>query len=105
MRVRETGQASRRESYFYSINYFSGTICLQGTAQHRIVTLAAATVVIADGYKMFAEKHLRRRYDKGLRKAQQRWEDWIQQRLESAAQGKEISQLTVVYTEEPGSIR
>ena len=62
-----------------------------------IVVVAAETVVIVEGYKvegykMLAEKCLRRRYRAGLKDNQGLWEAWNRRRLEAEAEGKEITE-------------
>ena len=56
-----------------------------------IVVVAAETVVIVEGYKMLAEKCLRRRYRAGLKDNQGLWEAWNRRRLEAEAEGKQIT--------------
>ena len=66
------------------------------------VVVAAETMVIPERCEMFAEKYLRRRYNAGFRKAQERWEAWNRRRLEAAAAGKELAELPPTL-EESGS--
>ena len=75
-----------------------------GKGMASLVVVAAETVVIVERYEMFAEKYLRRRYNEGFRKAQERWEAWNHRWLEAAAGGKESAELLPIL-EESGSTR
>ena len=46
MLTHKTGQAAERESHFYSVNYFCGSVCLQGTRQDHIVVSAETVVIV-----------------------------------------------------------
>ena len=49
-------------------------------------------MIIVEGYEMFAEKYLRRRYREGIKDNQELWEAWNRRRLEAEAEGKEFSE-------------
>ncbi len=73
-----------------------------------IIVVAAETVVIVEGYEMFAEKYLRRRYEEGRNEGrkynQEQWEAWNQRRLEAAAEGMDFTEPPPTL-EESGSTR
>jgi hypothetical protein len=89
-------------------NVLGAVVAIGGTLAPQIIVITASTVVIVEGYAMFAEKYLQRRYREGRLKgreegqvegrqkgraeglalAHEAWDAWYQRLLAAQTEGR-----------------